>query len=124
MSYFENEIAKAVILAVFVPLIISSGGNSGSQATTLVIRAMALGQIRLGDWWRVLRREMIVGCCLGAIIGVIGLCRILGWAGLFSFLWRSLSTDRRHGWFQPDWYRRLGQYCRRDVAFYLETRRL
>ncbi|MBU6452927.1 MAG: magnesium transporter [Cyanobacteria bacterium REEB67] len=83
MSYFENEIARAVILAVFVPLIISSGGNSGSQATTLVIRAMALGQIRLRDWWRVLRRELIAGLCLGSIIGVIGLGRILGWQMLF-----------------------------------------
>jgi magnesium transporter len=83
MSYYENEIAKAVILAVFVPLIISSGGNSGSQATTLVIRAMALGQIRLRDWWRVLRRELIVGTVLGSIIGAIGLCRIVGWQALF-----------------------------------------
>jgi magnesium transporter len=83
MSYYENEIARAVILAVFVPLIISSGGNSGSQATTLVIRAMALGQIRLRDWWRVLRRELIVGGVLGCIIGAIGLCRIVGWQAAF-----------------------------------------
>jgi len=83
MSYYENEIARAVILAVFVPLIISSGGNSGSQATTLVIRAMALGQIRLRDWWRVLRRELLVGTVLGTIIGAIGLLRIVGWQALF-----------------------------------------
>jgi len=83
MSYYENEIAKAVILAVFVPLIISSGGNSGSQATTLVIRAMALGQIRLRDWWRVLRREVVVGTALGVVVGVIGLCRIVGWQAMF-----------------------------------------
>jgi magnesium transporter len=83
MSYYENEIAKAVILAVFVPLIISSGGNSGSQATTLVIRAMALGQIRLRDWWRVLRREMFVGVVLGVLVGAIGLMRIVGWQVIF-----------------------------------------
>jgi magnesium transporter len=55
MGYYEHEIARAVVLALFVPLIISSGGNSGSQATTLVIRAMAVGEVRLRDWWRVVR---------------------------------------------------------------------
>jgi magnesium transporter len=83
MSFYENEIARAVILAVFVPLIISSGGNSGSQATTLVIRAMALGQVRLRDWWRVLRRELVVGLVLGLMIGAIGLMRIVGWQAIF-----------------------------------------
>src|SRR5207253_6749995 len=72
MGFFENEIEKAVVLALFVPLIISSGGNSGSQATTLVIRAMALGEIRLRDWWRVMRREVPIGLALGAILGTIG----------------------------------------------------
>ena len=66
MGYFEDEIAKAVVLALFVPLIISSGGNSGSQASTLIIQAMAVGEITLTDWWRVLRREMISGLLLGA----------------------------------------------------------
>jgi magnesium transporter len=79
MSHYENEIASAVVLALFVPLIISSGGNSGSQATTLVIRAMALGEVRLRDWWRVLRREVGTGFALGAVLGTIGLARILAW---------------------------------------------
>ncbi|MFN8945202.1 MAG: magnesium transporter, partial [Pseudobdellovibrionaceae bacterium] len=68
-----------VVLAMFVPLIISSGGNSGSQATTLIIRAMALSEVRLRDWWRVLRREIIAGLALGGILGAVGLARILFW---------------------------------------------
>jgi magnesium transporter len=84
MGQFEAEIAKAVVLALFVPLIISSGGNSGSQATTLVIRAMALGEVRLRDWWRVIRREVVTGLGLGSILASIGLTRILLWQGLFN----------------------------------------
>jgi magnesium transporter len=84
MGQFEAEIARAVVLALFVPLIISSGGNSGSQATTLVIRAMALGEVRLRDWWRVIRREVITGLGLGLILASIGLVRILLWQGLFD----------------------------------------
>jgi len=83
MSYYENEIARAVVLALFIPLIISSGGNSGSQASTLVIRAMALGEVRLRDWWRVVRRELAVGLALGTTLGLIGLLRILFWQALF-----------------------------------------
>jgi magnesium transporter len=79
MGYFEHEIARAVVLALFIPLIISSGGNSGSQASTLVVRAMALGEVRLRDWWRVMRREWAAGLALGAILGMIGLLRILLW---------------------------------------------
>jgi magnesium transporter len=79
MAYFEDEIARAVVLALFVPLIISSGGNSGSQASTLVIRAMALGEVRIRDWWRVVRRELAVGLALGAMLGVIGFFRIVAW---------------------------------------------
>ena len=79
MGYFSDEISRAVVLALFIPLIISSGGNSGSQATTLVIRAMALGEIRLRDWFRVIRRELLAGVALGAILGVIGITRILLW---------------------------------------------
>lgn len=79
MGYYETEIARAVVLALFIPLIISSGGNSGSQASTLVIRAMALGEVRLRDWWRVVRREVFAGIALGAILGAIGLMRILLW---------------------------------------------
>ncbi len=83
MGFFEDEIAKAVVLALFVPLIISSGGNSGSQASTLIIQAMALGEITLSDWWRVMRRELISGVLLGSVLGVIGFTRILLWNSLF-----------------------------------------
>jgi magnesium transporter len=79
MGYFEHEIERAVVLALFIPLIISSGGNSGSQAASLVIRAIALEEIRLRDWWRVLRREIAAGFMLGAILGMIALVRILLW---------------------------------------------
>lgn len=80
MSYFEDEIARAVVLALFVPLIISSGGNAGSQAATLVIRAMALGEITLARWWLVMRRELAVGLALGGILGLIGYLRIAIWS--------------------------------------------
>jgi magnesium transporter len=80
MTAFENEIKHAVVLALFVPLIISSGGNSGSQASTLVIRALALGEVRLVDWWRVMRREVMAGLALGAILGSIGFLRITVWS--------------------------------------------
>jgi magnesium transporter len=79
MAFFEDEIAKAVVLALFVPLIISSGGNSGSQASTLVVRAMALGEVTLRDWWRVVRRELASGLSLGALLGTIGFLRIVVW---------------------------------------------
>jgi magnesium transporter len=83
MGFFEKEIERAVVLALFVPLIISSGGNSGSQASTLVIRALALGEVTLRDWWRVMRREFYSGLALGAILGTIGFLRISVWS-LFS----------------------------------------
>ncbi len=83
MGFFEKEIAKAVVLALFIPLIISSGGNSGSQATTLVIRAMALGEVRLRDWFRVVRREIVAGLGLGLVLAVIGFTRIVTWEMLF-----------------------------------------
>jgi magnesium transporter len=86
MGFFEKEIAKAVVLALFVPLIISSGGNSGSQASTLVIRALALGEVRLSDWWRVMRREIFSGLGLGVILGSIGFLRITVWSA-FSNLY-------------------------------------
>ncbi len=79
MGYFEHEIEKAVVLALFIPLIISSGGNSGSQASTLIIRAMALGEVRIRDWWRVCLRESAAGLALGAILGLVGFCRIVVW---------------------------------------------
>jgi magnesium transporter len=83
MGTFEAEIAKAVVLSIFVPLVISSGGNSGSQASTLIIRAMALGEVRLRDWWRVMRRELLSGLSLGVILGCIGFIRITVWALFF-----------------------------------------
>lgn len=82
MQHFEDEISRAVVLTVFLPLIISSGGNSGSQATTLVIRAMALGEIRLRDWWRVVRREFLAGLGLGLLLATIGFVRIVLWGSI------------------------------------------
>jgi magnesium transporter len=84
MSRFENEISRAVVLALFIPLIISSGGNSGSQATTLVIRAMALGEVTLRDWWRVVNRELASGVLMGAVLGMIGFGRVVLWHFLFK----------------------------------------
>jgi magnesium transporter len=83
MGSYEGEIARAVVLALFVPLIISSGGNSGSQATTLIIRAMALGEIELRDWWRICRRELAAGFFLGLILATLGFLRIVLWQGMF-----------------------------------------
>ncbi|MGN6508819.1 MAG: magnesium transporter, partial [Chitinophaga sp.] len=83
MTYFEDEIAKAVVLALFIPLIISSGGNSGSQASTLIIQAMALGELTISDWWRVMRREILSGIMLGSVLGFIGFIRILVWNSFF-----------------------------------------
>jgi len=82
MGYFEHEISRAVILALFIPLIISSGGNSGSQATSLIIRAMALNEVSLADWWRVAVREIPSGLALGTILGIIGVFRIILWQHL------------------------------------------
>jgi magnesium transporter len=79
MQYYHIEIERAVVLSLFIPLIISSGGNTGSQASTLIIRAMALGEIRLRDWWRVLFREIITGFWLGAFLGFVGFLRIAYW---------------------------------------------
>ena len=83
MSRFESEISRAVVLAVFIPLIISGGGNSGSQATTLVIRAMVLGEVRLRDWWLVIRRELVTGLSMGLILGAIAFSRVELWEVLF-----------------------------------------
>lgn len=79
MGFFEHEIAKAVVLALFIPLIVSSGGNSGSQAATLIIRALALGEITISDWWRIMRREIITGLILGLILGALGFLRVEVW---------------------------------------------
>ena len=83
MAHFEEEIAKAVVLSLFIPLIISSGGNSGSQATTLIIRSMALGELRLRDWWWVFGRELLTGLVLGLAISVVGFFRIWIWPIIF-----------------------------------------
>src|SRR3954468_18282591 len=79
MAYFSDEIQKAVVLSIFVPLIMSSGGNSGSQASTLIIQAMAVSEVTLADWWRVMRREVLSGIMLGSILGAIGFLRICLW---------------------------------------------
>ncbi len=84
MGWVEERLAAAIVLALFVPLIISSGGNAGSQASTLVIRAMALGEVTRRDWWRVVRREFSVGLALGVLLAVIGAIRVLLWGVLFS----------------------------------------
>jgi len=80
MGFFEGQIAKAVVLALFVPLIISSGGNTGSQASSLIIRALAVGDITVNEWWRIFRREMSVGMILGTALGVIGFARVAIWS--------------------------------------------
>jgi magnesium transporter len=85
MQFFQHEIETATVLALFIPLIMSSGGNSGSQASTLIIQAMALGEVTLTDWWRVMRRELISGFILGIILGSIGFLRIILWQNLHIF---------------------------------------
>jgi len=84
MAYFSDELSKALVLSIFVPLIISSGGNSGSQASTLIIQAMAVGEVHITDWWRVMRREILSGLTLGSILGIIGFVRIAIWHQLMS----------------------------------------
>jgi magnesium transporter len=84
MAYFSDELSKALVLSIFVPLIMSSGGNSGSQASTLIIQAMAVGEVSITDWWRVMRREIFSGLTLGSILGVIGFIRIAVWHQLMA----------------------------------------
>jgi magnesium transporter len=84
MGFFEHELEKAVVLSLFIPLIISSGGNSGSQASTLIIRALALGEISLTDWWRIMAKEIVAGLALGSILGAIGFARIVAWSQFSS----------------------------------------
>jgi magnesium transporter len=80
MSFFENQIAKAVVLALFVPLIISSGGNTGSQASSLIIRALAVGEINVKEWWTIVSKEIKTGLFLGVILGIIGFLRVAVWS--------------------------------------------
>jgi len=86
MGFFENEISKAVVLSLFIPLVISSGGNSGSQAATLVIRAMAVGEIALADWWLIMRREILSGLMLGGILGIIGFLQVAILTNIFHVI--------------------------------------
>ena len=116
MGFFENEIARAVVLALFIPLIISSGGNSGSQATTLVIRAMALGEVRLRDWWRVIRREVVAGLGLGIVLAIIGFLRIVVWDALFHTYGAHYLAGRRDGRVQPGGRGAVGHARRVDAA--------
>jgi len=85
MQHFEGELSKAIVLTLFIPLIMSSGGNSGSQATSLIVRALALRELKLGDWWRVALRELPTGITLGSILGVIGIVRIFLWQHLHFY---------------------------------------
>jgi magnesium transporter len=86
MGFFEDELSRAVVLSIFIPLVISSGGNSGSQAATLVIRAMAVGEISLSDWWLIMRREILSGLMLGAILGSIGFLQVALLANVFHVI--------------------------------------
>ena len=96
MQFFQKEIEAATVLALFIPLIMSSGGNSGSQASTLIIQAMALGELTIADWWKVMRREILSGFLLGVILGSIGFLRILVWQNLHIFdygiYWKLVAT--------------------------------
>ena len=94
MAFFEDELAKAIVLATFIPLIISSGGNSGSQAATLIIRALALGEITIKDWWRVMKREIMSGLALGSLLGLIGIFRVVFWSvilGSYNIEWLTVG---------------------------------
>ena len=86
MAFFEDELAKAIVLATFIPLIMSSGGNSGSQAASLIIRSLSLGEITIRDWWKVMRRELVSGLALGCILGLIGVLKVVIWAKVLGHL--------------------------------------
>jgi magnesium transporter len=96
MQFFQHEIEAATVLALFIPLIMSSGGNSGSQASTLIIQAMALGELTVADWWRVMKREILSGLLLGIILGTIGFMRIYFWQNFHIFnygpYWQLVAT--------------------------------
>jgi magnesium transporter len=98
MAYFNSEMEKVIILTNFIPLIISTGGNSGTQASTLIIQAMALGEVTLRDWWRVMRREVMSGLLLGTMLGIVGFCRIAIWSFLMH---EQIITSYTYGehWF-------------------------
>jgi magnesium transporter len=105
MGHYSTELdAGGWIVSAFTPLIISTGGNSGSQASTLVIRAMALGEVKLRDWWRILSREIVIGIALGTVLGLVGFTRIFLWQHLFSY--PAKGGDRE---MHPEWHG-LGYY--------------
>ncbi|WBY00565.1 magnesium transporter [Ramlibacter tataouinensis] len=87
MQYYQDDLARAVVLTLFIPLIMSSGGNSGSQAASLIIRALAVQEVRPADWWRIALRELPTGIILGALLGIIGMSRITLWqiAGFYDY---------------------------------------
>ncbi|MEI8031978.1 MAG: magnesium transporter [Chlorobiaceae bacterium] len=94
LAFFQDELAKAIVLATFIPLIISSGGNSGSQAATLIIRSLSIGEITIRDWWQVMKREILSGLALGSLLGVIGIMRVIIWAmiiGRLTMTWVYVS---------------------------------
>ena len=95
LGFFEDELITAIVLALFLPLIISSGGNSGSQASTLVIRAMALGEVRVADWWLVFRREILIGVVLGAILGSVASVRVMVWGAFGAYAGHGRRALRR-----------------------------
>ena len=121
MGAFEAEISKAVVLAMFIPLIISSGGNSGSQASTLVIRALALGEVGLKDWWRVMRREILAGLALGDAARVDWLHAHFHLVDFFKYLWGALAAGRSHRRFRARRHRAVGNADRIAAAVHLAT---
>ena len=94
MGFFESQLQREIVLTLFIPLIVSAGGNSGSQASTLIIRAMALGEVRAADWWLVMRRELMMGLALGAILGIVAMIRVMIWgaAGVYGEHWFLIAT--------------------------------
>jgi magnesium transporter len=96
IHHYEGSLDKLLILSTFIPLIIASGGNSGSQATSLIIRAMALGEVRLADWWRVAKRELPTGFALGLLLGALGFARILAWQYMATGRWHLGSLSLGH----------------------------
>jgi magnesium transporter len=95
MTFFQDELAKAIVLATFIPLVMSSGGNSGSQAASLIIRSLSIGEITVRDWWAVMRREILSGLSLGLILGFIGMLRVIAWAaalGHFTMQWAYIAV--------------------------------
>ena len=120
MGFFEKEINRAVVLALFIPLIISSGGNSGSQASTLVIRAMALGEVKLRDWWRVMRREIMSGLFLGVVLGTVGFLKNIRMVGFFRYLRAALDFNCCYCFFFVNWSCSLGNIIRFNASVYIK----